>query len=68
MKRRKILKILFISISLALVIYYFYPEQKLPESIDIDRLVVNKSKRELLAYSEGKLIKTIGDSKINKVY
>lgn len=58
MKRRKILKILFISISLALVIYYFYPEQKLPESIDIDRLVVNKSKRELLAYSEVKLIKT----------
>lgn len=46
--------LIFLSIS----IYYFYPEKKLPTNIQIDKLVVNKSKRELLAYSNGQLIKT----------
>jgi len=41
-----------------LVIYYFLPESKLPPHITIDKLVVIKSNRQLLAYSKGKLIKT----------
>lgn len=42
----------------ALAVYYFYPEQKLPAEIQIDKLVVYKSKRQLLAYSNGQLVKT----------
>lgn len=43
---------------IALSIYYFYPERKLPKGTKINLLIVHKSKRELLAYSNGKLIKT----------
>ncbi len=39
-------------------IYYFYPEDKLPASIQVDKLVVHKSERRLLAYSGGQLVKT----------
>lgn len=39
-------------------VYYFYPEDKLPTDIEIDRLVVYKSQRQLLAYSNGELVKT----------
>lgn len=38
--------------------YYLFPEQKLPENIKIDSLVVIKSKRQLIAYSDGQIIKT----------
>lgn len=40
------------------MIYYFYPEEKLAQGITIDSLVVLKSKREMIAYSNGKLVKT----------
>jgi murein L,D-transpeptidase YafK len=40
------------------VLYYFYPEKPLPEGSVIDKLVVYKSKRQLLAYSKGALLKT----------
>ncbi len=43
---------------LGLAFFYFYPEAKLPSGTKIDRLVVLKSKRQLLAYSKGKLAKT----------
>lgn len=43
---------------LVCVIYYLLPEKRLPKEIVIDSLVVLKSKRELLAYSEGQLVKT----------
>lgn len=43
---------------ISLVVYYFHPEQKLESNITIDSLVVYKSKRELMAYSNGQLIKT----------
>jgi murein L,D-transpeptidase YafK len=43
---------------MTLTIYYVYPEKKLPKGTKINLLVVYKSKRELLAYSNGKLIKT----------
>lgn len=40
------------------LIYYFWPEQKLPANIKINQLIVFKSKHQLLAYSDGKLVKT----------
>ncbi len=43
---------------ISLLAYYFYPEKKLPKGIKINLLVVHKSKRELLVYSNNKLIKT----------
>lgn len=42
----------------ALVCYYFYPEQKLPAGASINKLIVLKSKRQLLAYSNAELLKT----------
>lgn len=41
-----------------LLCYYFYPEDKLLNDTQIDNLVVLKSKRHLLAFSNGKLVKT----------
>jgi murein L,D-transpeptidase YafK len=41
-----------------LIVYYFYPEKALPSDTRINKLVVYKSKRQLLAYSNGQLIKT----------
>lgn len=43
---------------LAIAIYYFYPESKLPKGKIIDSIVVFKSKRKMMVYSEGKLLKT----------
>jgi murein L,D-transpeptidase YafK len=43
---------------LGLIVYYFYPEGKLPTNIQVDKLVVYKSKRQMLAYSNGQLVKT----------
>ncbi len=45
-------------IFLGLTVYYFYPEEKLPANTEIDKLIVYKSKRQLLVYSRGQLIKT----------
>jgi murein L,D-transpeptidase YafK len=56
-KRKIIVAVLFFSL-VGLLIYYFYPEHKLPNHIQIDRIVVHKSKREMLVYSNGELQKT----------
>lgn len=37
--------------------YYFYPEKKLPAGAVVNKLVVLKSKRQLLAYSNSDLLK-----------
>lgn len=58
MRKRKIFASIFVILLTPLVLYYFYPEQKLPAEIQIDKLVVYKSKRQLLAYSNGRLVKT----------
>lgn len=50
--------LLVIVVSFALSAYYLYPESELQQGTQIDRLVVYKSERRLLAYSNGKLIKT----------
>lgn len=56
-KKRIILYTVIISIT-GLAIYYFYPEKKLPENAQIDKILVYKSKRQLLVYSNGTLLKT----------
>lgn len=56
----KIIKIIVLLISflfVGLLIYYFYPEGKLPKSAQVDSIIIYKSKRELLVYSKGKLLK-----------
>ena len=58
MTKRKITWLIITLMFLGLAVYYFYPEYKLPPDTQIDKLVVLKSKRELLAYSNGKIIKT----------
>lgn len=58
MKRSKSIILIISFIFLGMTVYYFYPEEKLPENITIDQLLVYKSKRQLLAFSNGQLIKT----------
>ncbi|OYU80663.1 MAG: hypothetical protein CFE23_08030 [Flavobacterium sp. BFFFF1] len=57
----KPIKNMFIVIAIILFViagYYCWPETALPEDTKVDLLVVYKSKRKLLAYADGKLIKT----------
>ncbi|MCS4224194.1 murein L,D-transpeptidase family protein [Sphingobacterium sp. BIGb0165] len=49
---------LFLLSILALTVYNLYPESRLSKNAVIDRLVVYKSKRTLLAYAKGKLLKS----------
>ncbi|MCU0431228.1 MAG: L,D-transpeptidase family protein [Cytophagaceae bacterium] len=57
MNKRKSLWLSVSCLLLGLLVYYVCPDDKLPADISIDKLVVYKSKRQLLAYSNGKLIK-----------
>jgi murein L,D-transpeptidase YafK len=57
MKLKNITGWLFILLMITLVVYYFYPEINLASEIKIYSIIVNKSKRELLAYSNGQLVK-----------
>jgi len=43
---------------LSVIIYYFYPDKKLPQNTTIDKIVVLKSTRQLQAFSNGQLVKT----------
>jgi len=54
----KITGLILCSIIIALATYYCYPEPKFPNDETIDRIVVLKSKRQLLAYGHGHLLKT----------
>ena len=58
MNMKKITYWTFALAIITLVVYYFYPEEKLTSDIKIDSIVVYKSKRELIAYSNGQLMKT----------
>ena len=66
----KIIWLTIFILFLGLTIYYFYPEDKLPADTQIDKIVVYKSKRQLLAYSDGKLLKiykiSLGSKAIEK--
>ena len=43
---------------LGIVVYYYYPITKIPAGVTIDKILVFKSKHELLAYSNGQLVVT----------
>jgi murein L,D-transpeptidase YafK len=58
MTKRKTIWFTILLIIFSLTIYYFYPENALPPDTHINKLVVYKSKRQMLAYSNGQLIKT----------
>lgn len=58
---KKIFLFVLLPIVILLVItgiYYFYPIQKIPSNVTIDKLVAVKSQHKLYAYSKGKLIVT----------
>jgi murein L,D-transpeptidase YafK len=58
MKLVKIIGLSFLLLLAGLTAYYFYPEPGLPAGKTVDKLVVYKSRRQLLAYSGGQLLKT----------
>ncbi|MDO4881365.1 MAG: L,D-transpeptidase family protein [Capnocytophaga sp.] len=58
---KKIIKILIaigILSVLGGVVYNILPEKKLPKDAKIDRIVIEKSKRKMMVYEKGKLLKT----------
>lgn len=57
MLRKMVIATILITFA-GITIYYFYPGSKLPEGAVIDKLVVYKSKRKMLAYSGNELLKT----------
>jgi len=70
MTKNKIIWLTIFILSSGLTVYYFYPEDKLPADTQIDKIVVHKSKRQLLAYTYGKLLKiykiSLGSKAIGK--
>ncbi|MDD5361188.1 MAG: L,D-transpeptidase family protein [Ignavibacteria bacterium] len=57
MKRKLIWAAVFVLLA-CIAFYYFYPEEELPAGVKVDNIVVLKSKREMLAYSKGQLVRT----------
>jgi len=58
MKRIKSIALFIFMAILALVVYYFFPTEKLPSTTKIDSLIVLKSERKMDVYSNGKIVKT----------
>lgn len=58
MTTKKIFRWIIMVSIIGLTVYYFYPEKSLPADTQVNSIVVYKSKRQLLAYSKGLLIKT----------
>ncbi|WP_310556602.1 L,D-transpeptidase family protein [Flavobacterium sp.] len=58
MTKKTILLLVLLLFIVGILIFYFYPEKKLPSNSVIDHIKVYKSKRQLLAYNNGKLLKT----------
>jgi len=56
--KKIIIALLLTVVFLGVYAYSFYPEDKLQPNTSIDKLVIYKSERQLLAYSAGQLIKT----------
>ncbi len=57
MTKAKTISTVILLLFSGLVVYYFYPEQKLPSHTRIDYIKILKSKRELIAFSDGQVIK-----------
>jgi len=58
MSIKKTLALSFCAVFTGFAIYYFYPVQKIPEGVSIDKIIVAKSKHKLFAYSKGQLVVT----------
>jgi murein L,D-transpeptidase YafK len=63
LKMRKVKTVLVVALAVTimiscLVIYYLIPSEKIPEGVTIDRILVYKSRHELQAFSNSKLIVT----------
>lgn len=65
MKKITLMAVVLIIVGL---IYNYYPEQKLPKNSQLDLLIVQKSEHKMMAYADGKLLKTyqvsFGDSPV----
>ena len=55
---KKGLRILIPTFIVSLLVYYYYEGGKIEKGTKIDKIVVNKSARELNTYSKGEIIKT----------
>lgn len=53
----KVIALLITMSAIGVSVYYFYPEEKLQAGVSIDSIVVHKSQRKLLAFSQGHLQK-----------
>ena len=58
MKLATIIGVILIATGASIVMYNLWPEKKLTTNTKINKLIVFKSKRELLAYTNGQLVKT----------
>jgi len=58
MAKRKIIQLTLLLVFVGPAIYYFYPENRLSKDVQIDNIVVYKSTRQLLAYSNGQFLKS----------
>jgi ABC-type bacteriocin/lantibiotic exporter with double-glycine peptidase domain len=68
MKRLFLLIMIFLSV---LFIYQYYPYSPISDNIVVDKIIVNKSERKLMVYSNGSIIKTftvsLGDQLKNRL-
>ena len=58
MTLKKVISLFILLMTMGMLSYYYFPEQKLVSDVVIDSLVVHKSKRKMIAYSKGQSIKT----------
>lgn len=54
----KAFSVVIIILTLSVSLYYFYPPRKLESDVIIDKILVFKAERKLLAYSGSRLVKT----------
>lgn len=58
MKFKKMILLSALAVPVVFGVYYFFPEKALPKGSEVNRLVVCKSKRKMLAYNGENLLKT----------
>ena len=58
MKKSRIIWLTLVVILSGLIVYYFFPEQKLKEGQKADKIVINKADHELLLYNNEDLLAT----------
>ena len=58
MKKSRIIWLTLVVILSGLIVYYFFPEQKLQEGQKADKIVINKADHELLLYNNEDLLAT----------